>query len=104
VRTGQTSHDGTFTLEEAECLSGCDKAVCVQVNHRFFGPIDADGFDRLVDDLVAGRLADVVPSHGVLSRVHREVGLTARQAKAGREAGKSEEAGQSDETAGRIGS
>ncbi len=110
VRTGQTSHDGTFTLEEAECLAGCDKAVCVQVNHRFFGPIDADGFDRLVDDLVAGRLADVVPSHGVLSRVHREVGLTARQAKAGRGAGQSDEAGQSDgagqsdETAGRIGS
>ena len=49
--SGQTTHDGLFTLEEAECLAGCDNALCVQVNHRFFGPIDEAAFDRLVDDL-----------------------------------------------------
>ena len=43
--------DGMFTLEEAECLAGCDNAPCVQVNHRFFGPLDPEGFDRLIDDL-----------------------------------------------------
>ena len=42
---------GMFTIEEAECLAACDVAPCVQVNHRFFGPLDARGFDRLVDDL-----------------------------------------------------
>lgn len=80
IRTGQTSQDGLFTLEEAECLAGCDKAVCVQVNHRFFGPIDEDSFDRLIDDLGEGRLSDTVPHHGVLNRVHRTVGLPAKAA------------------------
>ncbi|HLI45315.1 MAG TPA: NAD(P)H-dependent oxidoreductase subunit E [Acidimicrobiales bacterium] len=77
IHVGQTTPDGLFTLEEAECLAGCDQAVCVQVNHRFFGPLDEEAFDRLVDDLAAGRLEDTVPRHGVLSRVSRAVGLPA---------------------------
>jgi NADH:ubiquinone oxidoreductase subunit E len=87
IRVGQTTHDELFTLEEAECLAGCDKAVCVQVNHRFFGPIDEASFDQLVDDLAAERLSDIVPPHGVLSRVSRAVGLPAKAAKAAQEAG-----------------
>ena len=78
ISVGQTTEDGEFTLEEAECLAGCDNAPCVQVNHRFFGPLDADGFDALVEDLRSGRLADTVPPHGILSRVDRNVGLPAR--------------------------
>ena len=77
VRVGQTTPDGEFTIEEAECLAGCDTAPCVQVNHRFFGPLDAEGFDRLADDLVSGALTDTVPPHGTLCRVRREVGLCA---------------------------
>ena len=79
IRVGQTTNDGLFTLEEAECLAGCDKAVCVQVNHRFFGPVDEAGFDRLVDELAAGELDEVVPRHGVLCRVERTVGLEAHR-------------------------
>jgi NADH-quinone oxidoreductase subunit E len=75
VSVGQTTRDGTFTLEEAECLAGCDLAPCVQVNHRFVGVLDADGFDALVDDLRAGRRSDEIPRHGVLCRVERTVGL-----------------------------
>ncbi|MGA2208392.1 MAG: NAD(P)H-dependent oxidoreductase subunit E [Acidimicrobiales bacterium] len=86
IRVGQTTHDELFTLEEAECLAGCDKAVCVQVNHRFFGPIDEEAFDQLVDDLAAGHLADTVPPHGVLNRVSRAVGLPAKAAKAAKAA------------------
>ena len=81
ISAGQTTADGEFTLEEAECLAGCDKAPCVQVNHRFFGPLDPEGFDRLADDLRAGRLAETVPTHGVLSRVERNVGLPGLAAK-----------------------
>jgi NADH-quinone oxidoreductase E subunit len=77
VHVGQTTADGSFTIEEAECLAACDTAPCVQVNHRFFGPLDAEGFDRLVADLGAGRLAETVPDHGVLNRVDRSVGLLA---------------------------
>jgi NADH-quinone oxidoreductase E subunit len=81
ISVGQTTADGEFTLEEAECLAGCDKAPCVQVNHRFFGPLDPEGFNRLADDLRAGRLAATVPPHGTLNRVDRSVGLPALVAK-----------------------
>ncbi|MGH9304127.1 MAG: NAD(P)H-dependent oxidoreductase subunit E, partial [Acidimicrobiales bacterium] len=77
VRLGQTTADGMFALEDAECLAGCDQAVCVQVNHRFFGPIDEQAFDELIDDLRTGRLDETVPPHGVLCRVERTVGLEA---------------------------
>jgi len=75
VRCGQTTEDGEFTLEEAECLAGCDAAPCVQVNHRFVGPLDADGFDRLVAELAAGKRRAEIPRHGVLCRIERTVGL-----------------------------
>ena len=78
VHVGQTTKDGMFTIEEAECLAACDTAPCIQVNHRFFGPLSDESFDSLIDDLVLGRLDDVVPPHGVLNRVERSVGLVAR--------------------------
>jgi uncharacterized membrane protein YgcG len=80
VRAGATTADGVFTLHEAECLADCDQTVCVQVNHRYVGAQSPDTFDRLVDDLRAGRLAEVVPPHGTLVRVRRSVGLQADRA------------------------
>jgi NADH-quinone oxidoreductase E subunit len=75
VRCGQTTEDGLFTLEEAECLAGCDAAPCVQVNHRFVDATDEASFDALIADLVAGRRAAEIPRHGVLCRIERAVGL-----------------------------
>ena len=75
VRTGATTADGMFTLEDAECLADCGRAPCLQVNHRFFGDVTPEGFDRLVDDLRAGRLDDEVPHHGTLVRTRRDGGL-----------------------------
>ncbi len=77
IRAGLTTDDGMFTLEEVECIALCGKAPCLTVNWRFFGDLTNDGFDALVDDLRAGRLADTVPPHGTLSRVRRSVGLLA---------------------------
>ena len=75
VSVGATTPDGEFTLEDVECVAYCDHAPCVQVNYRFFGPLDEAGFDGLIDDLRQGRLSEVVPPHGVLSRVRRDGGL-----------------------------
>ncbi|MFZ0668253.1 MAG: NAD(P)H-dependent oxidoreductase subunit E [Acidimicrobiales bacterium] len=75
VRTGGTTADGNFTLEEAECIADCGRAPCLQVNHRFFGNVTNDDFDKLTGDLAAGRLADDVPQHGTLVRVRRKGGL-----------------------------
>jgi NADH-quinone oxidoreductase E subunit len=77
VQAGATTADGTFTLEEVECIGLCGNAPCLTVNWRFFGDVTDDSFDDLVDDLSAGRLAETVPPHGTLSRVKRTVGLLA---------------------------
>jgi NADH-quinone oxidoreductase subunit E len=76
VHPGGTSADGRFTLEEVECVAACDRAPCATVNWRYFGPLSAEAFDALIDDLVAGRRDDDVPPHGVLSRVPRRRGLS----------------------------
>ena len=82
VSDGGTTADGEFTLEEVECIALCGQAPCLTVNWRFFGSVDNEGFDRLVDQLRAGRLADEVPPHGTLCRVRRSVGLTAEKGEA----------------------
>jgi NADH-quinone oxidoreductase subunit E len=82
VAPGGTTADGEFTLEEVECIAFCGAAPCLAVNWRFFGNIGNDDFDRLVEDLAAGRLADDVPPHGTLNRVRRQVGLMAGAAAA----------------------
>ncbi|MDP8975116.1 MAG: NADH-quinone oxidoreductase subunit NuoE [Actinomycetota bacterium] len=85
IKADTTTADGEFTLEEFECIALCDKAPCLTVNWRFFGPVTNEDFDRLLDDLRAGRLADDVPPHGTLCRVRRTVGLAAQVPFPGRE-------------------
>jgi NADH-quinone oxidoreductase E subunit len=77
IQAGDTTPDGTFTLEEVECIARCGNAPCHTVNGRFFGDDTDDKFDELVDDLGAGRLSETVPPHGTLSRVRRAVALQA---------------------------
>lgn len=80
IRAGSTTADGNFTLEEAECIADCGRAPCLQVNHRFFGDVTNETFDKLTDDLASGRLGDDVPAHGTLVRIRRKGGLKAREA------------------------
>jgi len=83
VAAGGTTVDGQFTLEEVECIAFCGAAPCLTVNWRFFGNVAKEDFDRLTDDLSAGRLVDDVPPHGTLCRVRRTVGLPGTAASAG---------------------
>ena len=73
VKAGGTTSDGLFTLEEAECLAACTEAPCLQVNYRYFHRLEHKGFDRLVDDLRAGRRADEIPPHGTTTRIRQTV-------------------------------
>jgi NADH-quinone oxidoreductase E subunit len=77
VKAGGTTSDGQFTLEEVECIALCGQAPCLAVNWRFRGGVSHQGFDELVADLRAGKLADEIPPHGTLCRVRRTVGLPA---------------------------
>jgi NADH-quinone oxidoreductase subunit E len=75
VRSGSTTADGMFTLEETECIADCGRAPCLAVNHRFVGDVTAESFDALVAGLRAGELDDEIPRHGTLVRVRRQGGL-----------------------------
>jgi len=71
VKLGGTSPDGNFTLERAECQAACTEAPCLQVNYRYRFRVTNDEFDRLVDDLAAGRLDAEIPPHGTVARVRQ---------------------------------
>ena len=55
VRPGQTTADGTFTLEEMECAAACGGAPCLQVNYLYAESVRPEAIDGLLDDLEAGR-------------------------------------------------
>ncbi|HKA83485.1 MAG TPA: NADH-quinone oxidoreductase subunit NuoE [Acidimicrobiales bacterium] len=73
VKTGSTTPDGKFTLEDVECIAACSEAPCMQVNYRYFDRVQLDDVDDLLDDLRAGKLAHEVPRHGTLSRVRQRL-------------------------------
>ena len=51
IRPGQTTPDGKFSLEEAECIGACEGAPCVLVDDRHRLDITEAAFDKLVDEL-----------------------------------------------------
>jgi NADH-quinone oxidoreductase subunit E len=73
VTAGETTADGTFTLEGVECIAACTEAPCLQVNYRYRYRVTADGFDGLMDDLAAGRLDDEIPPHGTVARIRQVI-------------------------------
>jgi hypothetical protein len=77
VGAGGTTSDGTVTLEEAECLADCDRAPCVQVNHRYVGAQTPESFDQLINELRSGARDADIPAHGTLIRVRRTTGIEA---------------------------
>jgi NADH-quinone oxidoreductase subunit E len=73
IKAGNTTADGMFTLEHAECQAACTEAPTLQVNYRYRFRVTAEDFDRLVDDLAAGRLDGEIPPHGTLARVRQRI-------------------------------
>jgi NADH-quinone oxidoreductase subunit E len=77
VRAGSTTPDGTFTLEDVECIAACTEAPCLQVNYRYFHMISHGEFDSLIDELQAGT-RDEIPPHGTLAKVRQHIPLAKR--------------------------
>jgi NADH-quinone oxidoreductase subunit E len=73
IAPGQTTADGMFTVEGYECIAACTEAPCMQVNYRYFTKLSTADFDRVVDDLRAGRLDAEVPPHGTLARTRQHI-------------------------------
>lgn len=73
VKAGATTADGTFTVEDVECIAACTEAPCLQVNYRYFHRITHDEVDALLEDLRAGGRDEEIPPHGTLTRVRQHV-------------------------------
>ena len=54
IEAGQTTPDGKFTLEAAECLATCDGAPSMQINYEDFYKVTPDVAKELVDKLERG--------------------------------------------------
>ncbi len=50
LKPGQTSADGTYTLDTVECLCACEAGPVMQVNDRYVGPVTAEVIDALAKD------------------------------------------------------
>ena len=51
VKPGETSADGKFTLEFAECLGACEGAPCALVDEDCHMTLDVNSASKLIDGL-----------------------------------------------------
>ncbi|MFG1289037.1 NADH-quinone oxidoreductase subunit NuoE [Xanthobacter versatilis] len=57
------SADGTFSWLEVECLGACTNAPMVQINDDYYEDLTPESFEKLLDDLAAGRPVKVGPQN-----------------------------------------
>lgn len=57
------SADGTFSWLEVECLGACTNAPMVQINDDYYEDLTPETFEKLLDDLAAGRPVKVGPQN-----------------------------------------
>jgi NADH-quinone oxidoreductase subunit E len=61
----QTTEDGMFTLEHAECLGNCEGAPIVSVDYYNYECMTPSGAERLLDDVASGEVP--LPTRGLRS-------------------------------------
>jgi NADH-quinone oxidoreductase subunit E len=57
-RIGDQEHvtkDGKFSWREVECLGACVNAPMVQINYDYYEDLTAENFEKLLDNLAAGK-------------------------------------------------
>jgi NADH-quinone oxidoreductase subunit E len=52
---GVVTADGLFSWREVECLGACCNAPMVQINDDYYEDLNPENFEKLLDDLAAGR-------------------------------------------------
>jgi NADH-quinone oxidoreductase subunit E len=67
----ETSDDGRFTLEHAECLAACDYAPVVTVNYEFYDDQTVESATELVDAIARGERP--APTRGDVLPTFREI-------------------------------
>lgn len=51
IGPGETTPDGKFTLNTAECLGACANAPCMMIADHYYEDLTAEKVDRIIDDL-----------------------------------------------------
>ena len=51
IAFGQSSTDGKWTLEYAECLAACGQGPCVQINDDYYEHLTVEKLDRILDEI-----------------------------------------------------
>lgn len=79
IGVGETTPDGRFTLETAECLATCDGAPAIQVNYEDLYDVKPEDAGDIVERIERGVLTSVrgepVKTHKEISRETATVGL-----------------------------
>ncbi len=55
IQEGETTPDGTFSLERIECNAACDFAPVMMINWEFMDNMDPHKANRVLDELAEGR-------------------------------------------------
>lgn len=71
IETGETTEDGRFSLEAAECLGTCDGAPSMQINYEDFYRMTPDDVADLIEKV--GRGEKVTSVRGETVKTHREI-------------------------------
>ena len=51
----EVTADGKFSWVEVECLGACVNAPMAQINYDYYEDLTADSFNKILDDLAAGK-------------------------------------------------
>jgi len=71
IKSGATTEDGLFTIEDVECIAACTEAPCMQVNYQYEGRLTTDDFDKIINNVREGN-ADI-KIHGTLSNIRQHI-------------------------------
>jgi len=51
IGVGETTPDKKFTLTTVECLGACEQAPCMMINFDYYGNLDKEKIDDILDNL-----------------------------------------------------
>lgn len=51
IKVGETTSDKKFTLSTVQCLGACEQAPCMMVNFNYYGKLDKNKIDIILDEL-----------------------------------------------------
>jgi NADH-quinone oxidoreductase subunit E len=64
ARPHELSADGKLSWEEVECLGACANAPMAQIGKDYYEDLTAEGFGKLLDEILAGRVPVPGPQNG----------------------------------------